>query len=252
MTPLWLIMLGGLLGSSHCLGMCGGFAAIVGMRSKSLLASLQSQLVYSGGRLASYATIGGIAGFAGQRISESLPRMINGPALLCLIAGVYLVREGLLATGILHRRIAGTSSAGCLMRPLFSTMLRNPGLMNTFAAGMVTGLLPCGLVYAFVSLAASSADLLQGALIMLAFGSGTVPLMVVAGCGTTLVSWTARQRLWKAAAWSVLATGVLTLGRGAAFMQWQPENSPVSCPFCAKAADSQISPQQTRMSGSTN
>ena len=73
MTPLWLTMLGGLLGSSHCVGMCGGFAAIVGLRTGSMAGNLRAQLIYSAGRLMSYATLGAIAGFAGQRLSDSLP-----------------------------------------------------------------------------------------------------------------------------------------------------------------------------------
>ena len=232
MTPLWLTMLGGLLGSSHCVGMCGGFAAIVGLRTGSMAGNLRAQLIYSAGRLMSYATLGAIAGFAGQRLSDSLPKIINVPAALCLVAGVFLVREGLLATGLFTRRVTGTSTTGCLLGPLFSTILKTPGARNTFAAGIITGLLPCGLVYAFVSLAASSGDLLLGASTMLAFGLGTVPLMVVTGCGTALLSWAARQRLWQVAAWSVVMTGLLTVGRGVGFLQLKDEPQAVSCPFC--------------------
>ena len=232
MTPLWLTMLGGVLGSSHCVGMCGGFAAIVGLRTGSLAGNLRAQLIYSAGRLMSYATLGAIAGFAGQRLTDSLPKMINVPAVLCLAAGLFLVREGLLATGLFARRVTGTSTAGCLLGPLFSTILKTPGARNTFSAGIITGLLPCGLVYAFVSLAASTGDLLLGASTMLAFGLGTVPLMVVTGCGAALLSWAARQRLWQVAAWSVVMTGLLTIGRGVGFLQLQAEPQAVSCPFC--------------------
>jgi len=236
MTPWWMVMLGGLLGSSHCVGMCGGFAAIVGLRTGSLAGNLRAQLVYSAGRLMSYSTLGAIAGYAGQRIANSLPKMVNVPAILCVLAGLFLLREGLLATGLFRRRVGGTSTTGCLLGPLFSTILKTPGARNTFVAGVVTGLLPCGLVYAFVSLAASSGDLMLGMGTMLAFGIGTVPLMVVTGCGTALLSWAARQRLWQLAAWSVVATGLLTFGRGVAFLQLKPEPEPVTCPFCAKAS----------------
>lgn len=237
MTPWWLAMLGGLLGSSHCVGMCGGFAAIVGLRTGSALENLRAQLVYSFGRLMSYATLGAVAGFAGQRLVSSLPQMINVPAVLCLAAGLFLFREGLLASGIVRRRIGGTSTAGCLFGRLFSTMLKTPGVRNTFVAGIATGLLPCGLVYAFVSLAASSGDLLSGLTLMLAFGSGTIPLMVLTGCGASLLSWAARQRLWQFAAWSVMITGLLTIGRGVAYLQVAPEAKSVACPFCAIKSD---------------
>jgi uncharacterized protein len=232
MTPLWLTMLGGLLGSSHCVGMCGGFAAIVGLRTGSMAGNVRAQLIYSAGRLMSYTTLGAIAGFAGHRLSDSLPKMINVPAVMCLGAGLFLVREGLMATGLFARPVTGTSTTGCLLGPLFSSILKRPGARNTFAAGIITGLLPCGLVYAFVSLAASSGDMLLGGSTMLAFGLGTVPLMVVTGCGAALLSWTARQRLWKVAAWSVVMTGLLTVVRGVGFLQFQSEEQAISCPFC--------------------
>ena len=232
MTPWWLVMLGGLLGSSHCVGMCGGFAALVGLNTGTFAGNLRAQLVYSGGRLMSYTALGGLAGFAGKRLVNSVPGMVNVPAILCIIAGAFLVREGLLASGWWPRRVTGASTTGCLLKPLFSTLLKTPGARNVFVAGIVTGLLPCGLVYAFVSLAASSGDLLNGMGTMLAFGVGTIPLMVVTGCGASLLSWTARQRMWKFAAWSVVATGLLTLGRGAAFLQTTNQPTSGACPFC--------------------
>lgn len=249
MTPWWLIMLGGLLGSSHCVGMCGGFAALVGLRHNTLAKNFRAQLVFSGGRLMSYATLGAAAGFAGNRLIESLPAIINVPAALCLVAGLLLVREGFLATGLLRRNMAGASTSGCLFGPVFSTILKTPGARHTFVAGIVTGLLPCGLVYAFVSLAASSGDLMQGSSTMLAFGAGTVPLMVITGCGAALLSANTRQRLWQLAAWSVIATGLLTLGRGAAFLQLKPEPQPVACPFCVQASKTVEHPLQTSPPG---
>ena len=247
MTPLWMILLGGLLGSSHCVGMCGGFAAIVGLRPGTFASNLRAQLIFSGGRLMSYSTLGAVAGYSGQKIVDSLPKMINVPALLCVIAGIFLLHEGLKATGLIPRRITGTSASGCLLGPLFSTMLKAPGARNTFVAGLLTGLLPCGLVYAFVSLATSSGNMFQGMATMCAFGLGTVPLMVLTGCGSALLSWTARQRLWQLAAWSVVVTGILTLGRGIAFVQWKSEPAPVTCPFCSKAI-TKISLEETDLS----
>jgi sulfite exporter TauE/SafE len=58
MTPWWLVLLGGVLGSSHCIGMCGGFAAIIGLNTGTLAGNLRAQLVYSAGRLMSYGTLG--------------------------------------------------------------------------------------------------------------------------------------------------------------------------------------------------
>lgn len=233
MTPWWLVMMGGLLGSTHCIGMCGGFAAIVGMNTGTLAGNLRAQLIYSVGRILTYSAMGACAGFAGHRLTASAPALANVPAVLCLIAGLLLVREGLLAAGWWKSGVTGVSSTGCLLRPLFTAILKTPGLRNAFVAGIVTGFLPCGLVYAFVSLAASSGDLLQGMATMAAFGAGTVPLMVIAGCGASLLSVSARQKVWKAAAWAVVLTGLLTVGRGAAFLQPSSQPPQDKCPFCS-------------------
>uniref|UniRef100_A0A7C2P0B0 Sulfite exporter TauE/SafE family protein n=1 Tax=Schlesneria paludicola TaxID=360056 RepID=A0A7C2P0B0_9PLAN len=236
MTAPWcLIALGGLLGSSHCLGMCGGFAVLLGIHRASWRQNLFAQLAFSLGRLTSYATLGVMAGFAGRSLSRHVPTIINVPAVLSLLAGSFLLWEGLHATGLLRRRVAPAGEAVCLFGPMFSTLLKHPALRGAFSAGVFTGLLPCGLVYAFVSLAASSGDLLRGAAIMLAFGAGTVPLMLLAGAGVLLLAATTRQRLWQAAAWSVVATGLLTVGRGISFLHGAETAPAHRCPLCAPA-----------------
>jgi len=233
-----LILLGGLLGSSHCVGMCGGFAMIVGMNKPTFRENLWAQLSYSAGRLLTYCTLGAVSGYAGLRLVQTSPRLLNVPAALCLLAGLLLVVEGLFATGIIKRRgISMAPQSGCLMSPLFATMLKLPGLRNAFSAGLLTGMLPCGLLYAFLSLAASTGDMLRGMGVMLAFGLGTVPLMVATGAGAMLLKIATRQRLMKAAAWCVVLTGVLTVYRGGAFLKAanapSRETATPACPFCA-------------------
>jgi uncharacterized protein len=232
MLPWWLILCGGLLGSSHCVGMCGGFAVLLGINRTSVRANLHGQMIFSLGRVASYATLGGLAGFAGKTLAEHVPAIVNVPAVLCLLAGLFLLWEGLHATGLLRRRNAVGLGSGCLFGSLFGTLLKTPGLRNAFSAGVFTGLLPCGLVYAFVSLAATTGDLLHGSLVMILFGLGTVPLMVLTGVGAMLLGVTARHRLWQAAAWSVVLTGVLTVGRGVSFLRATETPPAERCPFC--------------------
>ncbi len=232
-----LILLGGLLGSSHCVGMCGGFAMLVGMNKATFRENLIAQLSYSAGRLMTYCTLGAISGYVGLKLVRSAPQLLNVPAALCLLAGLLLLVEGLFATGILKRRgVAMIPQAGCLMSPLFASMLKLPGLRNAFSAGLLTGMLPCGLLYAFVSLAASTGDLLRGMSVMLVFGLGTVPMMVATGAGAMLLKIATRQRLMKAAAWCVVLTGALTVWRGAAFLYAANTNSgQPACPLCVEA-----------------
>lgn len=235
-----LILLGGLLGSSHCVGMCGGFALLVGMNKPTFRENLLAQLAYSAGRLMTYCTLGAVSGYVGLRLVRSAPQLLNVPAGLCLLAGLLLLVEGLFATGIIKRRgLSMAPQVGCLMSPLFATMLKLPGLRNAFSAGLLTGMLPCGLLYAFVSLAASTGDLLRGMSVMLVFGLGTVPLMVATGAGAMLLELATRQKLMKAAAWCVVLTGALTVWRGAAFLYVANTNpGQPACPLCVEPTPS--------------
>ena len=233
MTELPLVFLGGLLGSSHCVGMCGGFAIMVGMATRSCRQNLAAQLVYSAGRIATYTTIGGAAGFAGWRLVQKAPALTIIPAILSLVAGGLLIVEGLYATGLVRRRQPRSGGiTGCLAGSMFGELLRMPGLGGAFSAGLVTGLLPCGLVYAFVALAASSHDLVKGMGTMAAFGLGTVPLMVAAGTGSMLLTVERRKWLYRAAAWCVIATGMLTIVRGYGFLAKSSAPPAERCPFC--------------------
>jgi sulfite exporter TauE/SafE len=97
---------------------------------------------------------------------------------------------------------------------------------------MATGLLPCGLVYGFVTLAAATGDLLHGALVMGLFGLGTAPLMIATGWGGALLSGMARARLFKAAACCVVLMGAVTLVRGLGHLRAPAESGRPVCPFC--------------------
>lgn len=239
MAELGLIFLGGFLGSSHCLGMCGGFAVILGLNKSTVRQATAAQLIYSCGRIFSYTILGSIAGVAGQRISLSANQWVNASALLSLLAGLFLIYQGLKAAGIsLWRRSAKVNSQSCLMGSVFQTFLQSPAWTSKFLAGVLTGFLPCGLLYAFLALAAASQDLVTGGAIMFAFGLGTVPLMVIAGLGGRLLSFMMRQRLLKIAAWSVVVTGLVTTYRGIGAISSGSREVLQPCPFCTSISQS--------------
>lgn len=229
-TTLPLVFLGGLLGSSHCVGMCGGFALIVGMKNPGLRNNAIHQVLYSLGRIFTYAVLGGAAGFGGWRLTQLASEWTIFPALLSLAAGILLVVTALISLGWIPRNTHAPS--GCLTGSFLSTLLRTPGLGNSFGAGMITGFLPCGLVYAFIALAGSSRDMLTGAALMATFGLGTVPLMLLTGVGAGILGIGARKRMLRLAAWSVLLTGLLTSWRGAAFLMNASSPPEENCPFC--------------------
>jgi sulfite exporter TauE/SafE len=112
------------------------------------------------------------------------------------------------------------------------TLLVSPKLNSAFLAGVFTGFIPCGLVYGFLALAAATGDVVRAWLVMVTFGAGTVPLMVLTGCGGTLISVAARARVLKVAAWCVVVAGIISLARGASQLALSAEQQATNCPFC--------------------
>lgn len=227
-----MIIIGGLLGSSHCVGMCGGFVLSIGAGSSSVSQNLTRQLIYSFGRITTYMFLGAVVGFAGTKLKDYASDMINVSALLSVIAGVLLVIQGIHGLGFSPWKTAMQQNQPCLMGGLLKSYLLSPKSADMVAAGILTGFLPCGLVYAFLALASASGHVLQGALIMGLFGLGTVPLLLATGVSLSAISPIRRKQLLQLASLLVFATGVLTVSRGIAFATAEIESSPVPCPFC--------------------
>lgn len=230
---LLMVFVGGLLGSSHCVGMCGAFAITIGAASPNWRDNLTRQLIYSFGRIFTYSSVGAMAGYGGWRLARSLPPLVHVQSWLAVIAGALLIAQGLIGTGVWRSLIPTTAMRPCLSAGLFAPFLTARRSISVFIAGVLNGLLPCGLVYAFLALAASTENMLSGFLQMLVFGLGTLPIMVVTGCGGTLLSLALRRRLLHLAAWCVIVTGGLSIARGVAFLERDAEVAAASCPACA-------------------
>lgn len=238
MIELPLILAGGLLGSAHCVGMCGGFAVSIGMGTNHWMSNLARQLSYTLGRVFTYCFAGSLAGYAGLRAVNSAWTAGNFQAILSLAAGGLLLVQGLQAAGLLRSNgIRKSSGAFCPAQTFFASFLTAPGTMNAFIAGILTGFLPCGLLYAYLALAASCGTVLGGITTMAAFGAGTAPLLVLTGCGASLLNLASRRRVLNLAAWCVVATGLLTIGRGTAAL-WQGDLGKSSqCPLCVSSSE---------------
>jgi uncharacterized protein len=237
---LALILAGGLLGSSHCIGMCGGFALSLGLGAPTLLGNFGRQLLYSAGRIFTYGVLGCAAGFAGLWFARRSSPLVHAQSLLSFAAGVFLIVQGMHTLVRFPRfswfkhATAGTilpCQSGSFLGPL----LTSPRASSMLIAGVLNGLLPCGLVYGYLALASSGASLAGGLATMVAFGLGTVPLMVLSGVGASALSRVARRRLFRVAGLCVLATGLIAVGRGVAF--WGCADT-TQCPGCRTGAPS--------------
>ena len=107
------------------------------------------------------------------------------------------------------------------------------GWSSLLLAGVFTGFIPCGLVYAFLFKAASTGSVWAGWITMATFGLGTIPLMVLVGYGGRFLSLVGRRRLFQVAAWCIVVTGIISIARGAAQFPATDANKPAPCPLCA-------------------
>lgn len=233
MGEIAFAFISGLLGSGHCIGMCGPFALTLGTHAKNWRANAVRQLLFSSGRIFTYACGGITAGFLGSRLRSQFPTWLSIQVFLSAFAGVVLITQGiriLCPTWSFGRR--SHRSLVCPAANHFHQFLTAPGKSEVFLAGVFTGFLPCALVYANIAIAANSADPIRGALLMAAMGLGTAPLMMMTGIGSSALGVAARQRLIRCAACLIIATGALSMLRASAYWSHQMTSESGQCPMC--------------------
>jgi len=214
MIELGAVLTGSLLSSAHCVGMCGGFAAAVGAGERLFVPMLARQLIYTAGRIFTYAFLGAVGGFAGQSLSRYNGAFVTTQQVFSILAGLIMVFVGLSSLGwIPRRRAGGVGVVAQVWSSLFSQFLNAKGRMGHFLAGIATGFLPCGLVYTFLALAVARGNVLEGLLWMAAFGVGTAPAMILVGCGSHTLSRTARAHLLRFAAVAMVVMGGMSIYR---------------------------------------
>ncbi len=213
MIELGAVLAGGFLGSAHCIGMCGGLSAALGVGTLKLRRLLVGQMIYSAGRICTYAFLGALAGASGAYLKHRTSSLIGVQQVFSGLAGVMMVWVGLSVLGWLPWRRQTAKNAGCMIAPLFRQFMTQEKLGGFFYAGLATGFLPCGLVYSFLALAVSSADVGYAMAMMACFGLGTVPAMVAVGCGTRFMSHAARAYSLQMAAGLVIIMGAASVYR---------------------------------------
>jgi hypothetical protein len=170
----------GLLGGTHCIGMCGG---IVGALSMGAGQRPSLHLAYNAGRIASYGVAGAIAGALGGA-SLALSGQLPVRAVLFVLANLMLVALGIYLMGA-TRALAFTERFGQRLwrhvQPLTRRFLPARSVAQAFPLGLLWGWLPCGLVYSALVTALTSGSAVRGAGMMLAFGAGTLPNLLLAG-----------------------------------------------------------------------
>lgn len=163
------LLLAGLAGSPHCAAMCGAFSLRAGS-SGTLQERRDALMALHGGRILGYAALGGVAGYAGQQLLRHMPDPSIGHWLQ-LASALALAANG--AMLLRHR-----SGSCCPPQPAIG---KRGDLWRSAGRGALWALMPCGLLYSMLLLAAFSASAINGAALIAAFAIGGTPLL--AGIG---------------------------------------------------------------------
>lgn len=201
----------GLLGSFHCVGMCGPIAFILPVDRKNPLKKVGQISLYHAGRIFSYAILGLIFGLVGKSLN-----LFGFQQQLSIIIGALMVLVILIPQRTFNKYN--------FSQPIFRVISRVKSALgkelkkkspDTFLTiGFLNGFLPCGLVYMAVFGAIASGNALQGSLYMVFFGLGTIPLMTSAIYLGNFLNAQVRQRIRKAIPVFVVLIGCLFILRG--------------------------------------
>ena len=209
----------GLLGSTHCLGMCGGIvsALTLGLRDdlrRSPWTLGPYLLAYNAGRISSYVIAGVIAGAVGAGAFGVLPSSSARWAVK-LVTGGFMIALGLYLAGWWPGLQILEKWGGVLWRriePLGRRLLPVDHPLKALSFGLVWGWLPCGMVYAMLAWALASGSATRGAVLMLAFGLGTLPMLLTIGAAAEwLKDFVRDPRVRRAAGALVLLFGIYTV-----------------------------------------
>jgi len=219
-----LVFLFGLVGSLHCLQMCGpivlSYSVSMAKQGAKHEAFRQQMLLahvcYNGGRILTYAALGAVAGAAGSGIGM-LGKLAGLAAGARLLPGAAMIITGILMLRVLPRKLLVQVER----RPVAAFLSRTAGRLMTgsrplrkLGLGLVLGFLPCGLIYGALLKSVETARPVAGALTMMAFGLGTAVALFSVGVASSFAGL--RMGGWgnRVAGLSVLAAGAVLVWRG--------------------------------------
>lgn len=207
MNLYWITFTIGLLGSFHCIGMCGPIAFALPLERTSKWSIYKGGFLYNLGRIFTYSMLGLVIGSIGLSFSmfgmqQTLSIVIGSLMIFSLFALKVKINIGKWSIWIANLKSA------------LSQRFKKTGNVNLFGIGTLNGLLPCGLVYMALASATISQTPLEGMKVMAFFGLGTIPLMwSVAVLGASITNaW--RKNIRTITPYFIFAIGVLFIIRG--------------------------------------
>lgn len=208
---LWSAVIFGLLGSFHCIGMCGPIAFMLPVdHSNSTKKALQI-VTYHIGRLLAYSLIGLVFGLIGKRLY-----IFGIQQHLSISIGILMIIVVLIPTQVFNKYNFSKPIYKLLskVKSALGKALKKKTADTFLTIGFLNGFLPCGLVYMAVFASLTTEKALLGSLYMTLFGLGTIPLMTSAVYLGRFLNTTIKQRITKAIPVFVVIIGLLFILRG--------------------------------------
>ncbi|MEN3322742.1 sulfite exporter TauE/SafE family protein [Mariniflexile soesokkakense] len=201
----------GLLGSFHCIGMCGPIAFMLPVDRTNTFKKISEIAIYHLGRLLAYSSIGLIFGLIGKSFY-----LFGFQQQLSIITGVFMIVFIIIPQYTLNKYNLSKPIYKLIgkVKSALGVALKKKTSDTFLTIGFLNGLLPCGLVYVAVFAAIASGNALNGSIYMATFGLGTIPLMTTAIYFSQFLKGNIRQNIQKAIPIFIIVIGILFILRG--------------------------------------
>ena len=209
---IWSAFVIGLVGSLHCIGMCGPIVFVLPGASDSRREFIVGRVLYNMGRAVTYALLGAVVGVLGQFVALAGYQQVLG-----IVAGVLMILSVVIpsnATARFFPSQINTWTAGLKTR--LGNKLSAGSTRSMFLIGILNGLLPCGLVYAALAASLAAGSIQGSATYMFVFGLGTVPMLFALSYASGLISGGLRRKVARIIPVTIGIMGVFFLLRGLA------------------------------------
>lgn len=211
---MWAIIFSGIalgfVSSFHCVGMCGAFAFALPTQHLSIAKKNIGIILYNTGRIITYISLGLIFGFIGKQIYlgglQQKFSIIAGLVLFILLLSGFFTKQ--------NSKLPFIGRLNIFVQKIIGNYLQQKKLHAFLLVGVANGLLPCGMVYFAIAAAVASGNIFNGALFMLGFGAGTVPLMYFLSSFGFVINISVRNKMRKVVPYFMGCIAVLLILRG--------------------------------------
>ena len=200
----------GLLGSFHCVGMCGPLALSLPLSNDSLSAKFFGALLYNAGRIITYSAFGLLFGIIGKSVALFGFQQWLSVCMGLLIIIFVVLPKRMSKVGNQHKVSQFFEHIRFQLGKLFFSKYQS----SLFAIGLLNGLLPCGLVYMAAAGSLATGDVSRGILFMAFFGLGTLPIMWSIAFFGNYIGIGIRQNIRKAYPYMMMLMACLLIMRG--------------------------------------